>query len=103
MEKKKTDDYFVVKVNIDVHYMIKKGIDGRTEKQIIEEWFKNHPMSQYHASRDICKIGGSEVIKNIKIITLKEREEEIEKEEEKKKKKLINKSLNSRRTTRLSH
>ena len=64
--------FFYVKVNMDVYYCIEEGTNGWDHDGIIEEWFKNFPLSQSHASRDHSKIGGSEIIKDIRVITEKE-------------------------------
>lgn len=35
------------------------AVDGRTEQEVVDEWFTNFPLHQRHAARDYCKVGYS--------------------------------------------
>ena len=69
--------YKILRATYEVDYLIEmhddkiSTINGWTIEEIIEDWFKLHSLSSYHATRDGHKIGGSkkfiksEVIKSI--------------------------------------
>lgn len=69
--------YKILRVTYEEDYLIKmhddkiSKINGWTIEEIIEDWFKNHSLASYHATRDGHTIGNSkkyvksEVIKTI--------------------------------------
>ncbi len=40
-------------------------VDGRSEQEVIDEWFKNFPMYNRHAARDAGKVGYTKKLANI--------------------------------------
>ena len=73
------ENYKVLKVTVEMNYLIPihddeiTKINGWSMEEVIENWFKDHPLSGYHATRDSHEIGGSkkfiksEIIKSIEI------------------------------------
>ena len=49
-----TEDYFIEMIDEE-----RTEINGWTIDQVKEDWFKNYPMSSYHATRDGHRIGNS--------------------------------------------
>lgn len=70
--------YVRLKVIMTVDYMVPVGdqypddeytyINGWTLYGVIQDWFKDHPLSNHHATRDAYKIGNSEQL--IKVIEM---------------------------------
>lgn len=58
-----TEDYIVNMIDNK-----KTKINGWTMKQVIDDWFKNHPLDSHHASRDGHRIGNSRKLVKIEII-----------------------------------
>jgi len=52
-----------IKVNVDIYYVLDKYTGGMTVEETIEAWFKDCPFSRYHVSRENCRIGGSERVR----------------------------------------
>lgn len=48
-----TEDYW-----IDMFDDQRTEINGWTMKEVIEDWFKNHSLASFHASREGHRIGG---------------------------------------------
>ncbi len=61
----------VIEVNMKTYYVIPAG-DSISNERIKTEWFEKFPLASSHAYRDGCKIGGAEIIEEIKFLTLEE-------------------------------
>ena len=65
MPKEKEEKFKILKVMVEESYYIpiyddeRTKINGWSMEQVIEDWFKRHSMSSYHATRDAYLIGGS--------------------------------------------
>jgi hypothetical protein len=63
--KKTMPKYKVLRVTTTRDYLVemiddeKTKINGWTIKEVIEDWFHDHPLEGYHATRDGCRIGNS--------------------------------------------
>jgi len=60
----------VIEVTTAQTYIIpaNESINGWSTDQIIEEWFRKHRLSSPHAGRDARLVGGSQEVKNIRIL-----------------------------------
>jgi len=65
MGKKKKELCKIIKVTFEVDYLVRMYddkislINGWTIDKVIEDWFKNHSLSSYHATREGHAIGHS--------------------------------------------
>ena len=59
----------ILKATIDIYYYIEGTPNGWDIKEVIKNWFTDFSISKSHASRDVCKIGGSERLVDIKEIS----------------------------------
>lgn len=69
-------DEKIVRLTIQVDYGILGKPNGWEIEKVVQRWFKDTPIYHSHASRDPCRIGKSERILGIKILTLEEYEKE---------------------------
>lgn len=57
MTKKR--EYTLVKIIVEETYLFDKGLDGRSDEELIQEFFVDFPLSSFHATRDGSLIGNS--------------------------------------------
>ena len=57
MTKKR--NYTLVKIIVEETYLFDKGLDGRSDEELIQEFFADFPLSSFHATRDGSLIGNS--------------------------------------------
>jgi len=68
------EKYKILRVTYTVDYLIKmhddkiSTINGWTIEEIVEDWFKNHDVGSYHATRDSHAIGNSRKYVKSKVI-----------------------------------
>jgi hypothetical protein len=65
----------VVEVTTTAKYVFPTGLNGWTDEQIIEDWFKRHPLSGSHVTRDYYKLGGSEKLVKAEVLNEQESSE----------------------------
>lgn len=61
-------DNLCVEVTIKRVYIIDHGLNGWTDEQVVDEWFKKYPIHKYHASRDACRLGGADTVTHVRIL-----------------------------------
>lgn len=61
------EDGTLVRVTMTVDYYLPKGYEI-----YIDEWFKEFPLSRYHASREGLEIGGSKKLISVAVIEEKD-------------------------------
>lgn len=60
------DKYTILKVTVEqkfaipMHDDVHTQINGWTMEEVIEDWFKRHSMTSFHATRDSYHIGGGD-------------------------------------------
>jgi hypothetical protein len=69
MAEKLPKDVTLIEVTSSAVYMFPKGYIEQFEstEQFVEEWFKNHPLDKYHASRDVCKVGNTTTLIDVNV------------------------------------
>lgn len=72
--KKEPDTPLVLlQVTTSAIYAFKEGeINGWTVEQVVQDWFKNHSLNGYHASRDSSRVGNSTLFVRAKRLTVDE-------------------------------
>ena len=64
----------IIRVTTTEEYYVKMVDDERTEingwniDQVINDWFYDHPLDSYHATRDTHRIGNSKKMVHFKIL-----------------------------------
>jgi len=71
--------YKIIDVPVIISYMVEVQPDGKTEingwtiREVIDDWFRKHPMNMWHATRDTYVIRTVADPDNVKIREIKER------------------------------
>ena len=52
-------EYTLVKIVVEETYLFDKGLDGRSDEELVQEFFVDFPLSSFHATRDRSMIGNS--------------------------------------------
>ena len=60
----------VLEVDVRQIYIFDESItcQFKNNRQLIKEWFRKFPMSRYHASREVSKLGGADQVIRVKIV-----------------------------------
>jgi len=67
-----------VVVTMEVTYLIPMAndtvteINGWTVPEVVQSWFRDFNIASHHASRDGWKLGNSEVVKDVRVVTEKD-------------------------------
>jgi hypothetical protein len=57
MTKKR--EYTLVKIIVEETYLFDKGLDGRSDEELVQEFFVDFPLTSFHATRDASRVGNS--------------------------------------------
>jgi hypothetical protein len=52
-------EYTLIKTIVEETYLFDKGLDGRSDEELVKEFFVDFPLSSFHATRDGSLIGNS--------------------------------------------
>jgi hypothetical protein len=74
-----------LKVTTTSIYAFEEGeINGQPTEEVIQDWFEEFPMDQFHATRDTSKLGGSTLVQKVEVISEKEFDKYVEEFQKKK-------------------
>lgn len=65
MAKRKREFMRLVVTTTEEYFIDLDCVDGRTQDEVIKEWFTDFPMAQRHAARDHGKVGNSKKLVSV--------------------------------------
>ena len=78
MGKKKMARTIYLEVTVKQYYSFEEGmINGWPTPRVIEDWFENYDISEYHATRDSHHYGNTDVVNSVKVVTSEKLEAEV--------------------------